>query len=128
MINAQNANADGSTTPVFTNIASLSGTDQQNAATSAVSSMNQIVAVGNKAQNGDMSGSGFVVSTTTSGSLAVTLYHGGTAGFGSSAPELGVSPSHLFDSIGHGLRHAASKLSRAGSAARKPRRTPRSRT
>ncbi|MGH3380161.1 MAG: hypothetical protein ACRDP6_36060 [Actinoallomurus sp.] len=113
LINAQNVNSDGSTSPVFGNLASMSGSDQQNTATSAVSSMNQIVAVGNKAQNGDMTGTGFTVTTTTSGSLAVTLDHGGTARLGSGTPELGVSLSHVFDSIGHGLRHAAMGLSQA---------------
>ena len=113
LINAQNVNSDGSTSPVFGNLASMSGNDQQNTATSAVSSMNQIVAVGNKAQNGDMTGTGFTVTTTTSGSLAVTLDHGGTARPSSSAPELGTSLSHVFDSIGHGLRHDAMKLSQA---------------
>ena len=106
------ATSTGSTTKLFTGLTSLPADQQQDAAKASTQALGQLVKVGNDASNGTVTATAFTLNLS-SGAPTYTPA-------GSSArlegEELGLSWGsfgHLFDSIGHALRHAAMTLKTA---------------
>ena len=110
------ATSTGSTTKLFTGLTSLPpGQQQQDAATASVQALGQLVKAGNDAQNGTVTATAFTLNLSSGGpTYSPTPPSASSARLEGEA--LGLSWGsfdHLFDSIGHALRHGAMELKNA---------------
>ncbi len=107
------ATSTGSTTALFTGLTSLPpGQPQQDAATASVQALGQLVKAGNDAQNGTVTATAFTLNLSSTG----PTYSPTASSARLEGAELGLSWGsfdHLFDSIGHALRHGAMELKNA---------------
>jgi hypothetical protein len=106
------ATSSGSTTPLFTGLTSLPADQQQQAATASTQALGQLVKVGQDASSGTVTAAAFTLNLSSGAPTYSPT--------GSSAQPEGEelhlswgSFGHLFDSIGHALRHAAMTLKTA---------------
>jgi hypothetical protein len=106
------ATSSGSTTPLFTGLTSLPADQQQHAATASVQALGQLVKVGQDASNGTTTATAFTLDLSS----GAPTYSPTASSARLEGEDLGLSWGnfgHLFDSIGHALRHAAMTLKTA---------------
>jgi hypothetical protein len=88
----------------------LSGDDQTQARTDTMTALNQFIVAGQNTQTAPGPSETSMVQLTMSGQVPTVVTATGLSGYLSEEIELTLSIGHLFDTIGHALRHGAAKL------------------
>lgn len=88
----------------------LSGDDQAQARTDTMTALKQFIAAGQNTQTAPGPTDISMVQLKMSGQVPTVVTATGTSGYLSEEIELTLSIGHLFDTIGHALRHGAAKL------------------
>ena len=95
---------------LFPGLTGLSGDDQTQALTGTTTALNQFIIAGQNTTVKPGPSAISMVQLTMNGNVPVVKSATGTAGYASANADLTLSIGHLFDTIGHALRHAVAKL------------------
>jgi hypothetical protein len=88
----------------------LAPDDQTQARTDTMTVLNQFIVAGQNTQTAPGPSDTSMLQLTMTGQVPVVTTSTGSSGYASGEVELTLSVGHLFDTIGHALRHGAAKL------------------